>query len=126
MKIRIDGRELLVKQTTRGIVEFQRQSGIVMHELSKAELAPYAPALAAFHALHNAGFNPSWDELLDRDVTDFEMIQEPGDDRTVVVDAVEPPSSPADSDPESGEEQPTKVAPGSKHSNKPKGGSKTR
>lgn len=98
MKIRIDGRELLVKKTTRGLVEWQRQSGISMPKMSQLELEGYAPAMAAFFALHNAGLSPVWEDLLDRDVEEFGMVQEPGDVRDS-GDASDPASSLAGSVP---------------------------
>lgn len=130
MKIRIDGRELVVRKTTRAMVDLQRQAGWRIDKLTEAETFGYAAAMSAFFALHNAGFNPSWDELLDRDIEDFQFVQEPGDERTAVDagdDAVDPPSSPADSDPGVDEGAPSsKATPGSKRSTAPKAGSKTR
>lgn len=99
MKIRIDGRELLVKKTTRTLVEFQRQSGIDLSKWDSGDAAVYGNAFAAFCALHNAGFQPNWEELLDRDLDEIEIVEEPGDTRTAEADAPEPMRSRQASDP---------------------------
>lgn len=100
MKIRIDGHELLVKKTTRALVEWQRQSGLDASTMTRGQTAAIGAALAAFCALHNAGFNPSWEDLMDRDVDEFDLIEEPGDNRPDQVAVVpDPPQRPADSGP---------------------------
>lgn len=98
MKIRIDGRELDVKKSTIAVDAWQRQSGHGLAWISEPENQIYGAAFAAFCALASAGLNPSWDELLHRDLDDFVPVKEPGDDQTE-VDASVPPSRPADSGP---------------------------
>jgi len=100
MKIRIDGRELLVKKRVRDIIELQRQTGWKLEDLDKQVAAADALSMpvTAFFALANAGFSPIFDELMDRDVEEFEIVEEPGDDREG-GDVVDPPQSPSDSDP---------------------------
>ncbi|GAB6857343.1 hypothetical protein [Microbacterium xylanilyticum] len=95
----IDGKPLVVKKTTRALAELQQQTGWDMSKLTQAELSVYGGLMAVFCALHNAGFNPSWDELLDRDTDDFELIEEPGDNRRQEVEEPDPQMSRADSDP---------------------------
>lgn len=100
MKIRIDGRELLVKKRVRDIVELQRQTGWKMEDLEtqvqKSDVLSLP--MAAFFALANAGFTPVFDELLDRDPEEFELVEEAGDSREG-GDVTDPPQSRSDSDP---------------------------
>ena len=100
MKIKIDGRELLVRKPVRVLIELQQQTGWKMEDLDKkvSEADSYGIAIAAFCALRNAGIPTTWEEILDRDTEDFEPVDEPGDNRPE-VDAVDPPQAPSDSDP---------------------------
>lgn len=96
MKIRIDGRELVVRKSTIAVDAWQRQSGHGLAWLSEKENQIYGPAFAAFCALASAGLNPSWDELLLRDIDEFDPVPEPGDEqKEVAADAAVPPSLPA-------------------------------
>ena len=108
MRIKIDGRELLVKKTTRGLVALQQQTGWKLEDIDKRAREGYAGAMAAFFALVNAGFSPVWDEVIDRDIEDFEFVKEAGDERFEPQgdDASDPQSSRADSDPGGNEEAP--------------------
>lgn len=106
MKIRIAGvandNPLLVKKTTRALIELQRQTGWDLSKLTEGEQGAVSAASAAFFAMHNAGLNPQWEELLDRDLDDFDIVPEPGDKKvgaTAEADASDPHSSPAGSDP---------------------------
>lgn len=94
----IEGKALAVKKTTRILAELQRQTGWNMAQMTEAEAAVYGAAIAAFCALQNAGFEPKWDDVLDLDTDDFELVEEPGDNRPE-ADAVDPPQPRADSDP---------------------------
>lgn len=100
MKIRIDGRELLVKKRVRDIVELQRQTGWKMEDIDKQVAVSDALAIpmTAFFALANAGFNPVFEDLLDRDPEDFELVEEAGDTREG-GDVTDPPQPRSDSDP---------------------------
>lgn len=100
MRIKIDGRELLVRKPIRVLVELQQQTGWKMEDLDKHinGADSLGVAVAAFCALRNAGIPTTWDEVLDRDVDDFEPVAEPGDEREG-DDASDPLSSPSDSDP---------------------------
>lgn len=102
MRVNIDGRDLLVKRTTRGMVELQRQTGWDLAALDTYTKEGYGAAMAAFFALSNAGFSPVFDDLLDRDLADFKFTAEPGDEApapATEADAVDPQTSRADSDP---------------------------
>lgn len=119
MKINIDGEELVVRKSTLAVDAWQRQSGHGLAWLSEKEHQIYGPAFAAFCALATAGKNPSWDELLLRDIDDFQVVQEPGDERPAPEVEV-PPSLPAASDQgaageltETPAEEPTASAPSS-------------
>ncbi|QPE05313.1 hypothetical protein IT882_04390 [Microbacterium schleiferi] len=105
MKIKIKGieHELVVRKTTRILAEFQNESGINFSEWEKKDAAVYGTAFAAWCALRNAGYEPKWDDLIDRDIDEFEVIQEPGDSRDEKPgDVADPPvpslpiSSPVD------------------------------
>lgn len=112
MRIRIDGRDLLVRKPVRVLVELQQQTGWKMEELDAriAEADSLGIAIAAFCALRNAGLPTTWVEVLDRDVEDFEPVEEPGD-RREDDDASDPPSSPSDSDPGGDEHTPAEATP---------------
>lgn len=94
----IEGKDLVVKKTTRNLAELQQQTGWDMSTMTQAEAAVYGAAMAAFCALRNAGFEPQWEDLIDRDVEDFELIEEPGDKRPE-TDVVDPPQPLEGSDP---------------------------
>lgn len=102
MKIRIDGRELVIRKTVRVLMELQHQTGWKMEDIGKKsqEADSLGIAIGAFCALRNAGIPTTWEEILDRDVEDFEQVREPGDpDERQEDDASDPPRSPSDSDP---------------------------
>lgn len=96
MRVKIDGRELpaknLDKARVRDIVELQRQTGWKMQELrtqmDTTDILGYA--IVIFLTLRNAGAAPTWDECLDRGMTEIEFIQEPGDETPAEEDASEP------------------------------------
>lgn len=122
MKVIIDGRELRVARSTRTLVEWQNQSGHPMGWLASDEGQAYSLAFQAFCALHNAGFEPKWEQLLDVDTAEWVFIKEPSDERGVALD---PARSLDGSDlgvvGANGQDQP-----GSTRSTKPKGGSKSK
>ena len=102
MKVTVDGNDLRVKRTTRGMVELQQQTGWDLSQLDHYTKQGYGEAIAVFWALTNAGFHPNFDEICDRDLEDFTFTPEPGDDKTAATpeaDAVDPQTSPAGSDP---------------------------
>lgn len=107
MKIRIDGRELVVRKPVRVLIELQQATGWKMEDLDKkvSETDSVGIAIAAFCALRNAGIPTTWEEVLERDVEDYEPVEEPGDDRED-TDASDPPRSPSDSDPGGAEPEP--------------------
>lgn len=104
MRIKFDGRELVVKKTTRAIAAFQRVTGWRLDKMSQDDVAIYGPAMTAFWALTNAGIvtehnaAEQWDALLDRDLEEFEVIQDPGDVREAEP-APDPQTLPAVSGP---------------------------
>ena len=100
MKIKIDGRVLLVKKRVRDVIELQRQTGWKLEEMDKKlkEADAYSLPITAFFALANAGFTPIWEDLLDRDPEEFEPVADAGDEREG-LDASDPLSPPSDSDP---------------------------
>lgn len=122
MKVIIDGRELRVARSTHTLVEWQNQSGKPMSWLASTEGQAYALAFQVFCALHNAGFEPKWDELLDVDTTEWVFIKEPSDDRGVASD----PSRSLDGSGLAVEGANDQDQPGSTRSTKPKAGSKSK
>jgi hypothetical protein len=126
MKVKINGRELRVVKSTKVLVEWQHQSGKSMAWLAEPEGQVYSLAFMAFCALQNAGYEPKWDELLDIDTEEWVFTKEPTDNRGA-VDALEQPSSPEGSEAaDAGGANKHAAKPGSKHSSKPKGGSKSK
>lgn len=103
MKIRIDGRELLIKRRVRDMIELQLQTGWKLEDLKQKveEADAYSLPISAFFALANAGFSPVFEELLDRDPADFEQVEEPGDVARAAEEGDEPDPqiSRTDSDP---------------------------
>lgn len=111
MKIKIKGwaaaiedQPLRVVKTTLGMVNLQQATGWKLQEIDDKARGGYAPAITAFFALTNAGFDlgaPEWEQLLRWDLEDMEMIKEPGDERfePQEADALDPQTSRADSDP---------------------------
>lgn len=89
MKVNIDGRTLVAKNMDtapiRHVAELQRQTGWKLEELrdNVQKIDIYAAAVLLFLTLHNAGFTPTWDDVLDRDLSELEIIQEPGDERRI-------------------------------------------
>lgn len=110
MKIKIngvaDGRELKVRKTTRILAEFQEESGIDLGSWQKKDAAIYGNAFAAWCAMRNAGMEPKWDDLLDRDIDEFEIVQEPGDSRGEKPGDVADPQVPSPQDSSPGDEAP--------------------
>lgn len=101
-KLRIRGHDLIIKQITKcrnvDIIELQRQSKLKMAEIrAQVEEADHlGNVIASFLAQHNAGFRPTWDELLNGTLEDLgEFIAEPGDELAESEDEAEgnPPSS---------------------------------
>jgi hypothetical protein len=85
-KLRINGRELLVKPINqarnRDLIELQVQSGLKSKEIQERAGASefFAQVILSFLTQHNAGFRVKYDDLLDGSLADLgELIIEPGD-----------------------------------------------
>ena len=94
-----EGKTLVVKRSTRGLIQFQRATGWKMQQIGAEvqEADALNVPMAVFFALANAGFVPDWEELLDTDLTLFDPIDEPGDQRE--ASTPDPHQLPADSSP---------------------------
>lgn len=89
MKIRIkygqaDGKELVAKNLQsarlRDVREFQRESGMKLEEVKEevelSDGAALGTAIVAYLSLHNAGFTPKWEDILDQPQEAFEMVED--------------------------------------------------
>lgn len=107
MKMTIDGRQLVAKNLdtarVRDVVELQRQTGWKLKELKDnvVEAESLGIPLIAFLTLRNAGFSPVWDELLDRQISDFELEPDAEDEARAAeaAAAADPPQPLEDSAP---------------------------
>jgi hypothetical protein len=107
--------ELLAKSTdtapVRAVMSLQRQTGKKLADLR--EEGQFSESLnvviTAFLSLETAGIYEKWDDLVERPVTDFQLVQDPEDTVRAAEDAegsADPQTTSKDSPPP-GSEEPT-------------------
>ncbi|WP_295787506.1 hypothetical protein [uncultured Microbacterium sp.] len=100
MRIKIAGHDLAVKNLDtariRSVAELQQQTGWKLPEIRTlvAENESYSAAVVTFLSMRDGGVSTTWDDVLDTNFNEVQVIAEPGDVR-IAQEAPADPQSPS-------------------------------